>query len=183
MYPVYNETFERYHGITPEMRRPNQSYKHTEYLIKWVKDFRRSIDYLESRTDINTGKLAYFGTSWSGYFGTIIPAIEDRLKTSVLRVGGLYRNLSARPEADAINYITRVKIPVLMLNGKYDFDYQLEVSVIPMYELLGTPKADKVLKLYNTDHFIPKNELIKEILNWLDKYLGPVETKTFTKEY
>ena len=74
------------------------------------------------------------------------------------------------------------KLPVLMLNGKYDSGFLLDVSVIPMYELLGTPKIDKVLKIYETDHYVPKSELVKESLNWLDKYFGPVERKTTSKD-
>ena len=44
-----------------------------------------------------------------------------------------------------------------------------------MFDLLGTPKDRKELILYETDHFIPKNEYIKVTLRWLDKYLGPVK--------
>jgi hypothetical protein len=40
---------------------------------------------------------------------------------------------------------------------------------------LGIPKEHKVIKVYETDHFISRNELIKEILNWLGCYLGPVK--------
>ena len=61
-----------------------------------------------------------------------------------------------------------------MLNGKYDFTFPLEATVKPMFDLLGTPEEHKVLKIYETDHFVPKNEMIKETLNWLDKYFGPV---------
>jgi hypothetical protein len=43
-----------------------------------------------------------------------------------------------------------------------------------MYDLLGAPEKGKKLCLYDTDHFIPEKEMIKEVLNWLDKYLGPV---------
>ncbi len=45
----------------------------------------------------------------------------------------------------------------------------------PMFDLLGTPDEHKVLKLYETDHIPPMNDSIKEILAWLDRYLGPVE--------
>jgi len=48
------------------------------------------------------------------------------------------------------------------------------LMVKPMYDLLGTPQKDKKLKLCESDHHIPKNVLIKEALNWLDRYLGPV---------
>jgi pimeloyl-ACP methyl ester carboxylesterase len=106
--------------------------------------------------------------------GNIIPAVDGRVKASVLVLGGL-PPWKSRPGADEINYVARVKIPTLMLNGKYDFTLPLETYVKPMYELLGTPDQHKVLKVYETDHFIPRNEVIKETLAWLDRYLGPVK--------
>ena len=78
-------------------------------------------------------------------------------------------------DVNEINYISRVKIPTLMLNGRYDMTFPYELSVKPMFDLLGTPSGQKELKLYDTDHFIPRNEFIKETLRWLDKYLGPVK--------
>jgi hypothetical protein len=61
-----------------------------------------------------------------------------------------------------------------MLNGKYDANFPYETSAKPLFDLLGTPDENKELKLYETDHIPPRNEFIKEILAWLDKYLGPV---------
>ena len=61
-----------------------------------------------------------------------------------------------------------------MLNGKFDIRPP-EKTIKPMYDLLGTPATDKQLKLYETDHTPPRNELIKETLAWLDRYLGPVQ--------
>jgi hypothetical protein len=61
-----------------------------------------------------------------------------------------------------------------MLNGRYDTSFPYEFTVKPMFDFLGTPEEHKVLKTYETDHYIPRNELIKESLAWLDKYLGPV---------
>ncbi len=89
-----------------------------------VKDFRRSIDYLETRSDIDSKKLAYLGFSWGGIYGAIIPAIEERLKASILNVGGMWGN--TRPEVNSIHYVTRVKIPTLMLNGRYDMTFPFE---------------------------------------------------------
>ena len=59
---------------------PNQSHQYTEYLIEWIKDLSRSIDYLETRTDIDTNKIGFYGVSWGGALGGIIPAVEDRLE-------------------------------------------------------------------------------------------------------
>jgi cephalosporin-C deacetylase-like acetyl esterase len=175
LYPIYKGTYERKDGMTFALRRSSQSHIYTEWLIKWVKDFSRAVDYLETRPDINTAKLGYYGASWGGALGGIIPAVEDRLKVSVLIIGGFHPWNSAFPEADVRNYVPRVKIPVLMLNGKYDMIFPYEKAVKPFFDLLGTNEKDKRLYVYETDHFVPKSEMIKETLNWLDKYLGPVK--------
>jgi hypothetical protein len=67
-----------------------------------------------------------------------------------------------------------VKQPTLMLNGRYDFFFPVEETQEPFYRLLGSPKDQKKHLLYETGHNIPRNELIKESLDWLDLYLGPV---------
>jgi dienelactone hydrolase len=172
LYPVYKGTFERRDDALIPIHLGDNSHLYTEYLIQLVKDFKRCIDYLETRQDINSDKLAYYGMSWGGRFGAIIPAVEKRLKASVLAAGGLLGR--GRPEADQINYVTRVKTPTLMLNGKYDTLFSYETSIKPMFDLLGTPDEHKELKLYETDHIPPRNEFIKETLAWLDRYLGPV---------
>jgi hypothetical protein len=43
-----------------------------------------------------------------------------------------------------------------------------------MFRLLGTPTEHKRRVVYDTGHDVPRREMIKESLNWLDKYLGPV---------
>jgi dienelactone hydrolase len=173
LYPVYKGTFERGDNALGPIHIGDNSHLFTEYLIQLVKDFKRCIDYLETRQDIDSDKLAYYGMSWGGLLGAIIPAVEDRLKASVLAPGGLFGR--TRPEADQINYVSRVKIPTLMLNGRYDTIMPYETSIKPMFDLLGTPDEHKELKLYDTDHIPPRNEFIKETLAWLDRYLGPVK--------
>ena len=63
------------------------------------------------------------------------------------------------------------------IGGTYT-DEILQKSVLPFYNMLGTPEKDKHLVVYNTDHYIPKDEMIMEVLNWLDKYFGPVKPLT-----
>jgi cephalosporin-C deacetylase-like acetyl esterase len=173
VYPVYEGTFERREADPPAGFLDPQTHQYTEFFIRVVKDFKRSVDYLETRADIDTANLSYCGFSWGGVMGCVIPAVEDRLDASMVILGGLpyWEN---RPESDEINYVTHVRTPTLMLNGKYDFTLGLDTCVRPMYELLGTPDEHKRLKVYETDHFVPRNEVIKETMTWLDRYLGPV---------
>ena len=171
LYPVYKGTMERRADALAYSEL--NSHLNTEHTILLVKDFKRCIDYLETRQDIDSDKLAYYGMSWGAWLGAIIPAVEERLKASVLLGGALEGR--ARPEADQINYVTRVKTPTLMINGKYDTLNPYETSIKPMFDLLGTLEEHKDLKLYESDHIPPRNEFIKETLAWLDRYLGPVK--------
>ncbi len=146
-------------------------------MIKWVQDVSRGIDYLETREDIDATKVALFGYSWGGAMAPIVTAVETRLKASVIAVGGLPQT-RALPEADAFNFVPRVTIPTLMLEGRDDFIFPYETSQLPLYDLLGTPDEDKEMIAYDgLSHDIwptRRNEMIRETLGWLDRYLGPV---------
>jgi hypothetical protein len=78
------------------------------------------------------------------------------------------------PEVDGINFVSRVQVPTLMLNGRYDHFFPLKTSQEPMFELLGVPVEDKRLVLYETGHISPRVMIIRETLDWLDQYLGVV---------
>ena len=171
VYPIYRSTHERSDSLRSDL--PDQSIFWRDHVVMWVKDYRRTLDYLSSRPDVDTTKFAYFGFSWGGYMGGIIPAVEPRIKASMLYVAGLTME-RGRPEVEPINHLPRIKSPVLMLNGKYDFFFPSETAQKPFYGFLGTREPDKVWKLYEGGHDVPRTELIKESLAWLDKYLGPV---------
>jgi len=169
--PIYKGTYERHDDLKHVS--PNESILYKDHVIYWGKDIGRTIDYLETRKDIKADKIAYLGFSWGGRMGGIYPAVEKRLKVVVLNVGGLTMEKSL-PEVDAINYLPRITQPVLMLNGKYDMFFPLEISQKPMFNLLGTPQNDKKMVVYESGHMVPPNDYIKETLAWLDTYLGPV---------
>jgi hypothetical protein len=61
-----------------------------------------------------------------------------------------------------------------MLNGRYDLIIPYETNAKPMFDFLGTPDEDKVQIVFETDHSFPRNEMIRECLDFLDRYLGPV---------
>jgi hypothetical protein len=63
-----------------------------------------------------------------------------------------------------------------MLNGKYDSVFPYDLFIQPMYDLLATPKADKKLVLFDSDHVPPRDGLVSETLKWFDLYLGKVNT-------
>jgi cephalosporin-C deacetylase-like acetyl esterase len=167
MVPAYKGMFER--GPAPA------GYIDRELTLHWSKDLGRSIDYLETRSDIDLEKLTYFGYSMGGWAGPRLIAVEPRIKAGVLAATCSGNPVS--PEVDPWNFASRVKIPILVISGRYDFICRLEPTVIPLYNLLGTPEEDKLLKIYERGHALFDGlEVFKDMFLWLDRYLGrPVE--------
>jgi eukaryotic-like serine/threonine-protein kinase len=172
VFPVFKSTFERADGLQSTV--PNQTNSYREHVVMWVKDVRRSIDVLQTRRDIDTTKLAFFGHSWGGRMSGIALAVDDRFTTAVLYVAG-FRFPRSMPEVDPFNFVPRVRIPVLMLNGRYDHYFPVETAQKPLFEFLGTRGEDKKWIVYDGGHFVPRDQLIKETLAWFDRYLGPVK--------
>jgi hypothetical protein len=170
LFPIYKGTFER----RVRIEGPNAI---RDLIVQATKDLRRSIDYLETRDDIDTDKLAYCGLSWGGSWGPIFTALEDRFKASLLLAGGMGRYPPDRPpESIPANFMPRSTVPVLMVNGRADFMAPVETELKPMFELQGAPVEDKRLVLLDGGH-VPESpkEYVRAALDWLDLYLGPVE--------
>jgi eukaryotic-like serine/threonine-protein kinase len=161
-------TLER--GPSPLVVGPNQL---RDRLLQWSKDVQRSIDYLETRPEIDTGKLAFYAISYSAWVSPTLLAPEPRLKAAVLVSGGASAPTAA--EVDPWNYAPRVKVPVLMLNGRDDFIFPVDRSQIPLLNALGTPAKDKRHILFDGGHvnLQTRMDLIGEILRWLDQYQAP----------
>ena len=172
IYPIYKSTYERGDDLHSDYPAATTFWK--EHVIMWAKDCSRSIDYLETRPEIDHTKIAYYGVSWGGAMGGIIPAVEKRITVNVLLVAGLLFQRSL-PEVEPVHFLPRITSPVLMLNGKYDFFFPYETSQRPFFDLLGTAKADKRIIAYEGGHSVPRTQLVKETLAWLDRYLGATE--------
>ena len=176
LFPVYKSTFERGDGFN--FIPPNFSVSSArDHIIIWYKDLAKTLDYLKTRQDIDARNIGYYGSSWGGMMGPYLLALEDRIKTGILVAGGFQtqREIKGIPEIDPVNFAPRVKIPVLMLNGRFDFLYPLESAQIPMFRFLGTASEYKKHVVYETDHTVPRYEMIKETLAWLDRYLEPLK--------
>jgi hypothetical protein len=145
--------------------------------VEWVKDVSRTVDYLETRDDVQSEKLAFYGISWGPQMAPIVLAVEPRIRVASLYVGGLvtWSSFYPLPEVDPFNFLPRVSVPVLMLNGRYDNVFPFETSQKPFFDLLGTPLEHRRHYLSDYAHSVPRDELIRETLAWLDRYLGVPE--------
>jgi eukaryotic-like serine/threonine-protein kinase len=169
-FPVLKHTFERGDGA---FAGTGGSNLYREAVIHWGKDVRQTMDYVATRPDLDPDRWAYYGFSWGGRLGPIMLAAEPRFKAAVLNVAG-FNNAPRQPEVDEVHYLPRVRLPVLMLNGRLDDVFPVETHARPFFDLIGAPDAHKRLVISEGGHFIPLPQLIRESLDWLDRYLGPV---------
>jgi pimeloyl-ACP methyl ester carboxylesterase len=169
VYPIYQGMYERF---APAKLAPN---KLRDLTVMWSKDLGRTIDYLEAREDIDHTKLAFYGFSLGANYGPVFDAVDGRFQAAILLSGGHYGKVP--PEIDVVNFAPRSRVPTLMINGRDDYLTPVESSQRPFFELLGAPPEDKRHALLEGGHLPPdRRAIIREVLDWLDRYLGPVTT-------
>src|SRR5438034_485027 len=109
LHPIYTGTYERRTGL-------RVGEHNREVVTQWTREISQSVDYLESRPDIDRQRLAYCGLSWGSRLASIFLALEPRFRVALLWSGGF--SLAPRgPEIDEVNFAPRVRTPVLLLNG------------------------------------------------------------------
>ena len=143
-----------------------------ETLIQDSKDLGRSIDYLETRQDIDRNRIGYLGVSMGAAHVVFFAAVEDRIKVLVMLDGGFY-NEKPLPGADAVDFAPHVKAPTLLIAGKFDWIFLGKDALLRM---LGAPAADKKAVMLDTAHDVSEQraDMVREVIAWLDKSLGKV---------
>ena len=169
LFPVYKGTFERGTVVTSTYQNETNAYR--DLVIQWSKDLGRSLDYLETRSDITMDRLGYFGISWGAQIGPIMIAVEPRIKAAVLVVGGMFPT-PTQPEVDPLNFLTRVTAPTRMVNISADYFFPLETSAKPYYKLLGSAPKDMIV-MEGAGHFTPRKRIYSETLDWFDRFPAP----------
>jgi hypothetical protein len=169
LYPIYKGTLDRYVKMAPG------PISLRDMTILWHKDLSSSIDYLETRPDIDVRKIGYMGHSMGTRFAPMMLAMEPRIRAAVLLAGAM-RPVGALPEVDPINFLPRVNIPVLHVTGRYDSGYPVDLAQKPFFDLLGTPSQNKRQVILPVGHAILVPEVratvVREVLDWLDRHLG-----------
>ncbi|NIP18285.1 MAG: hypothetical protein GWM87_09105, partial [Xanthomonadales bacterium] len=130
--PVLEATF--YRDRVPASRA--SAVARRDQFIRQVREMRRTIDYLETRPDLDTGRLSFYGFSWGGGVGPILLAVEPRLKAGILNQAGYWVGRSY--DVDLAHYLPRVQQPVLQFNGYFDETFRYEDRAKPFFDLLGS---------------------------------------------
>ena len=179
VYPVLAGMHERNTWQTSVYPDPARMGAYREWMIQVARELRRTVDYLETREDIDRAKLIYLGLSWGAMLGPRVLALDGRFAVGVLLDGGASQATTVQElrGVDSFVFARRVKQPVLMVNGSADFTYPAETSQKPLFTQLATAPEHKRHVILPGGHVIinqQRSQVVREVLNWLDKYAGPV---------
>jgi eukaryotic-like serine/threonine-protein kinase len=174
VFPIFKHTYERYQPTWPA----NVFSTRREIVIEWYQDLARTLDYLETRDDIDHESIAVLAFSLGSTMAPNFAALDDRLGPQIWVAGGMQRwTLNHPPEIFPINFLPRVEVPVLKVVGRDDVLFgPPELSRAPVVDRLGTPPEHRRLVLLEGGHIPEWDQVIAESLDWLDRYLGPVRS-------
>lgn len=168
---MYKGAFERQDDYVYRLQDP--SNEHRDHVIEWHQDLARSLDYLQTRADVDSDRFGYLGVSWGGRNGAVMLALEPRFRAAVLVITG-FSPLPTQPVVDPFNFAPRVRLPVLLLSGEYDQVFPLQTGANPLFDYLGTPESEKRHFVAAGGHGIPRVDVTRETLDWFDQYVGEV---------
>lgn len=146
-------------------------YYYRDWMCQSVVDLRRGIDYLLSRPDIDPERIAVFGGSLGGWIGSILSAVEPRIKVSVLSVPATEFIMEQTPPGQVINssnfFPHYSDLSLLMILAKKDITLRNDRAK----ELFKLAPVQKKLVEYDEGHYLDPQKYNEEILGWLNEKL------------
>lgn len=142
-------------------------YKISDLWVQSTIDYRKAIDYIITRKEIDSSRIGIMGYSMGGAMATYLCTQVPQIKMSVLCSVPLYVN-EISPAIYPLHFVPRIPdISILILEGNNDELFP-ESQAIEFERLLKSNK--KKLILYDSGHFLPIEYLI-DALEWIKLYL------------
>jgi dienelactone hydrolase len=144
-------------------------YEKRDVTIEWVVDARRAIDYLHTRSEVDTNRVALMGCSLGGLVSCLTAGLESRLKSVVLVSTGSWPKDGATDDhvlrlGHMLNFAPRIKASVLMESATQD---GVENGK-ELFQLLPEPKK---IMWHESEHVILMDEYKADVIQWLSQNL------------
>lgn len=151
----------------PKAPRKINYFTFTEIAVQTVKDYRRALDYLAERGDIDMRRIGALGYSMGGMDSIYLLAVEPRIKMAVACVPPM-RSLDYGPAAP-VDYTWGVKgKTVLLLMGTKDGFYDVPHMNATYQAYIESPNSKLIW--YDRDHKLTK-VYVKDALLWVKRRL------------
>ena len=162
-----------------------QPYTGLRFVIQTVVDLRRAVDLIETRPDLDAGRIAYVGFSMSTFLGVQFVALEPRIRATCLALGGagLFHFFAGQGPAegrsdrelvaslvDPLHFAGMIAPrPVLQVNSETD-------EVVPAalgHMLHGALAEPKRMLWYRGAHGELPDDVLREVRLFLTDALDP----------
>jgi eukaryotic-like serine/threonine-protein kinase len=163
-------SYSRYDGLEQTARNSEErTIAWQQRIGRWRQEFDAIVEYVETSTDLDND-IAFMGLSFGASAGAWILTGNEDIDVALMLSGGM--GISTPIQLTAARSIDT---PMLMLNARFDHLVSPQQSA-RFFEQIGTADDDKRLVVYETGHWpLPRHQMAREMVDWLDRYLGPVE--------
>ena len=147
----------------------------------------RAVSYLESREQVDASRIGMAGSSWGGFYTTMMAGVDKRLKvaSSMFGCGALHLGNAwwdgggpdAGPDAatrerwrttlDPAWRLPNSNVPIGWFTGANEWFYRMP-GLMKSYEMAGAPKHLSLEP--NWDHGLP-SAIDEQVFAWLDVHL------------
>lgn len=145
----------------------------------------KAVSYLESRPEVDADKIGMAGSSWGGFYTTLMAGVDPRLKaasamfgTGSLQLGNVWWDATATPRDEAFRETWRTtldpayrlpysKTAIAWFSGTNDHFFWMP-ALMKSYEMAGGPKHLTLVPNWN--HGLPPKQ-DDQVFQWLDIYL------------
>jgi predicted esterase len=139
-----------------------------EIVVQSTRDYRRALDFVELRDEIDSQRIGMIGYSMGGFQAFILTAVEPRIRVSVACVVPSLagQSTSIGPKDYARGIADR---PFLMLMGRTDpmCHHQHANQLLDLI-----PSTRKNLILFDAGHKLP-DRYVNDALTWFQEHLKP----------
>jgi len=159
--------------------------------IQLIVDLRRAVDLLQSRDDVDDGRIGYLGISYGAAMGGLFAGVEDRIAAFVLAVGdgGLVTHLTGPEDANGplsqlsaarreswlaamepiepLKWIRSAEAPILFQSARND----VAVPPADAREFQQAAREPKDVRWYDSGHFLPPQASC-DAARWLEDRIG-----------
>jgi len=138
--------------------------RYANMLSQSVVDYRRAIDYLSTRSDIDSSRIGLLGYSMGGHMAFILGAVEERIQATVACV---VPHMAGMPMAASAFARDMGADPLLMLMGRADRFYTTEQAE-SLFD--AVPGDRKTIRFYDSGHSLPA-EYAGYAAEWMTEHL------------
>ena len=156
------------HFADPALEKnPRKGYfTQREIYIQTTRDYRRAIDYLETRPDLNTSRLGMLGYSMGGAQTFLLTGVEPRVKVAVSCCTPADRSKWS-PIAPQNFTASIADRPFLMIMGRTDEMCPVD-QAYGLHALINSTK--KELIFIDAGHRLP-SDYVPHAIDWIRKHL------------